>query len=885
MSRLKPALAFSCAAGAAWLSTATLALTDAAPAGDRVALLPLTAGALAIALAAAVAATIPAWRGRTIACLPLCGLILLPWFPIELPPALMLWSGPMALLPWTALLFSGYSRVSTRPRWQARHDPHAAATAAAILFSLCAWGAAPSVPGGDEPHYLIITQSLLEDGDLRIENNHARRDYAAYFAGDLRPDYLKRGIDGEIYSIHAPGLPALVAPAFLIAGYRGVVLFLILVSALASGLAWHVAWLASGRRDAAWFGWAAVTCAATTVFHSFSVYPDGIGGVLVLTGVWALQRAHGERTAGDTRIQPWLLHGAALALLPWLHSRFAILAGILGILVIVRLLQTRAALAKIVAFLVPALASAAGWFWLFASIYGTPSPSAPYGGAELGALEYVADGLAGLFFDQRFGLFTYAPVLICAAGGLAAMLWSRNGVLPPGARRLALEILTVAIPYVVLVTYFRMWWAGWSAPARFATPLLFMLAVPAASAWTAMRRRGTRVTAAAALCYSALVTAALAFVDGGRLAYNVRTANAQLFEWLSRNADLAAALPAWSDREAEFFRDIAVWCAVMLATWLLLRTDAASVRLRTRAALITATALAYASAAMLAATLCWSVKRMDGLNPVPAQLDLLAAAADGGRALAVGLAPPRVLSRASVAGELRLRPKRLPLPEDAPPGDQLLFAIPAVPAGQYTLRPRATRGDGRLTVSIGRGGPIAELALAATTDVLTLDLPVTVRAILVSGDTTAQRTVRGLNLEPSALGNGAAQAPGEFARDAVRYGDSIVYFLDDRSFAEPDGFWLGGGRSSSIVVQPRSTAPLKLHLGNGPVANTVTIQAGAWQERWQMQPGEERDVEIPFQPGRSSMRIELSASDGFVPARTDPASGDHRFLGVRITVD
>jgi hypothetical protein len=276
---------------------------------------------------------------------------------------------------------------------------------------------------------------------------------------------------------------------------------------------------------------------------------------------------------------------------------------------------------------------------------------------------------------------------------------------------------------------------------------------------------------------------------------------------------------------------------------------------------------------------------MDGLNPVPAQLDLLAAAADGGRALAVGLAPPRVLSRASVAGELRLRPKRLPLPEDAPPGDQLLFAIPAVPAGQYTLRPRATRGDGRLTVSIGRGGPIAELALAATTDVLTLDLPVTVRAILVSGDTTAQRTVRGLNLEPSALGNGAAQAPGEFARDAVRYGDTIVYFLDDRSFAEPDGFWLGGGRSSSIVVQPRSTAPLKLHLGNGPVANTVTIQAGAWQERWQMQPGEERDVEIPFQPGRGSMRIELSASDGFVPARTDPASGDHRFLGVRITVD
>ena len=37
-------------------------------------------------------------------------------------------------------------------------------------------------PAGDEPHYLIIAQSLWRDGDLKIENNHARRDYNEYFA-------------------------------------------------------------------------------------------------------------------------------------------------------------------------------------------------------------------------------------------------------------------------------------------------------------------------------------------------------------------------------------------------------------------------------------------------------------------------------------------------------------------------------------------------------------------------------------------------------------------------------------------------------------------------------------------------------------------------------
>ena len=48
----------------------------------------------------------------------------------------------------------------------------------AVLFGASAWWVSPRIPGGDEPHYLIITQSLLNDGDLRIENNHRAREYA-----------------------------------------------------------------------------------------------------------------------------------------------------------------------------------------------------------------------------------------------------------------------------------------------------------------------------------------------------------------------------------------------------------------------------------------------------------------------------------------------------------------------------------------------------------------------------------------------------------------------------------------------------------------------------------------------------------------------------------
>src|SRR5690606_33264937 len=98
----------------------------------------------------------------------------------------------------------------------------------AFVISLVAWWqVSPQVPGGDEPHYLVITQSLLKDGDLRIENNHRQRDYRSYFGGELPPDFRVRGRDKLIDSIHAPGVSALVAPAFAIGGYPASVLFVI----------------------------------------------------------------------------------------------------------------------------------------------------------------------------------------------------------------------------------------------------------------------------------------------------------------------------------------------------------------------------------------------------------------------------------------------------------------------------------------------------------------------------------------------------------------------------------------------------------------------------------------------------------------------------------
>ncbi len=186
------------------------------------------------------------------------------------------------------------------------------------------------LPAGDEPHYLVITQSLLLDHDLKIENNHRRGDYHAYYGGELRPDYLKRGTDGEIYSIHAPGLSVAVIPAFALFGYPGVIVFLALLSAAATGVAWSAVWKTSGDAGAAWFGWAAIALSAPFFFQSFIAYPDGPGAAIVMVAVATLIAG---RAASDRRL---FITGIALAALPWLHTRFSLAAAVLAALILAR---------------------------------------------------------------------------------------------------------------------------------------------------------------------------------------------------------------------------------------------------------------------------------------------------------------------------------------------------------------------------------------------------------------------------------------------------------------------------------------------------------------------------------------------------------------------
>jgi hypothetical protein len=94
--------------------------------------------------------------------------------PLPVPAALFVWSGPIRWLIWTAVAIAMVVTVVDRDRRRlAQRFPPLSRWCAAgraqwparspYDLAFAAW----QVRGGGEPHYLVITQSLLLDGDLR----------------------------------------------------------------------------------------------------------------------------------------------------------------------------------------------------------------------------------------------------------------------------------------------------------------------------------------------------------------------------------------------------------------------------------------------------------------------------------------------------------------------------------------------------------------------------------------------------------------------------------------------------------------------------------------------------------------------------------------------
>ncbi|MXZ71365.1 MAG: hypothetical protein F4Z04_07660 [Acidobacteria bacterium] len=193
---------------------------------------------------------------------------------------------------------------------------------------------------GDEPHYFILAASLLRDSDVDVRNNFDEDIATGEIYGSF-PDLPSRHVsarDGREYSLHAPGLGALLVLPFAIGGpLAGRLLLCLLITPILGWACWR--WF-NGRAppgDVA-LATAGVLLCPVILLGSGQVYSDLLAGVLIVAlAVW-LWDGEGQRqvsgsahASGARSPAAWTLFGLVAGALPWLHMKYLATTALFGL--------------------------------------------------------------------------------------------------------------------------------------------------------------------------------------------------------------------------------------------------------------------------------------------------------------------------------------------------------------------------------------------------------------------------------------------------------------------------------------------------------------------------------------------------------------------------
>ena len=312
---------------------------------------------------------------------------------------------------------------------------------------------------GDEPHYVIMSASVVRDGDLELRNNYWWDARTREVFGPVNEHVIRteRGWS----PMHTPGLSALIAAPWALGGVLGARLFMcvIALSLLAMG-GWR--WLRDSLSpSAARFAVVGIVASVTTIFGGSQIYPDLPCGAIVLalvTWVWSASR----RT-----VPGWAAYWLAAGLLPWLHTKYfatSLLLAIVGAWQ-ARSDQRRSGLALSALF---AFGSGSLMWWhlqTFGGVLGWRSLT------DLGTepLRVLAVFL-GLHLDQAQGMFIQQPLLLPGLIGLGHMIGLRHPLTVPWL----LLYGSLIIPNSMELN----WYGGGGPAGRFAWSAMWLWMIP-----------------------------------------------------------------------------------------------------------------------------------------------------------------------------------------------------------------------------------------------------------------------------------------------------------------------------------------------------------------------------------------------------------------------
>lgn len=320
--------------------------------------------------------------------------------------------------------------------------------------------------GGDQVHYLVMTHSLLQDGDFDLKNDYQLKKYSTYWIDELDPHIPTRQFGHESpkwYSLHNPGLPILIAPFVKFFGNKSSILVMVFISLLTIFLTYLWTKQVTKNKSGALLGASVILTSVFFIALNGYIFPNMLIAVLFLGAMLLLEK---EKI---TKAQLMLL-GFILGIGPWIHVKVLLSFATIGLIAVVQILLSKKAWKErskdLLVLSVPALVLVGLFEWKLHEWYGVILPSQTFAG-DIIFFVSAKDSLPAILFDATKGLFTNNPAFLLIFMGLP--IWLHK------APKQIFKLFLIIGPSFFLQLTFLDWWGGWSPSGRYMIDILPIL--------------------------------------------------------------------------------------------------------------------------------------------------------------------------------------------------------------------------------------------------------------------------------------------------------------------------------------------------------------------------------------------------------------------------
>ncbi len=426
-------------------------------------------------------------------------------------------------------------------------------------FYLFRWSACPNETYGDEPHYLLMTHSLLDDGDLNLFDEYADEVYRSFYPHHLDPkpsdlvtqtEIRSRGL-GFTFSI-------ILIPAYWVAGYSGVSIFLIVLTVV---LVVQTFRFYCDATDEPGMAFAIALILGTTIpilLYAHLVYPDIAGALIIVTCLRLLNSPDFDIRRKRYPLLLIILSG----LLILLKFRFFFPAIVL-LAAGLALLKSRPRRMVQYGFLAGVVVT--GYFIVDVLLFQGELFARRFG--EIDQLKLYLPDLAsfgvipGFFLDQESGIIWLAPLFLMVIPGIR--LWSRP-------RSAVFWCCCLILPLTIISLLGHAAWHSLpTPPLRYMIPALPAIAVFMVSSLRRFHEMRISLRLFFSLCLLVSYFIAFALIVAPDWQQNFADGTAKIFEAISEEISipLTSILPSLTRPSLNVIPWIVILSIIVIDLW------------------------------------------------------------------------------------------------------------------------------------------------------------------------------------------------------------------------------------------------------------------------------------------------------------------------------